>query len=290
MSFFGRMFQAAKSAFLHPEYGWKTTHFWGPVANWGLVGAAVADAVTRGPEVISMPMTSTLTLYSAIFMRFAWRVKPRNYLLFACHAFNFSAQLYQLKRGYTYQVEQEKLQASKPKITEDPANKIAALGAPKAPAASKAGPLPGLGDLKFDPVVFGGVGAGLLATALGGMQLQKVLLKSPNLPASIRPVVESDLGPFSIHFWAPICKWMLSISNLLDYDRPVDKVSTNQQIALCATGFIWSRYSLVIIPKNWSLFLVNFSLGLTGLYHLMRKLKATYIDNKNSGSNAVAAK
>ena len=25
----------------HPEYGWKTTHFWGPVANWGIVGAAV---------------------------------------------------------------------------------------------------------------------------------------------------------------------------------------------------------------------------------------------------------
>lgn len=48
---FGKIFQAARAAFMHPEHGWKTTHFWGPVANWGLVGAAVADAVQKGPEV-----------------------------------------------------------------------------------------------------------------------------------------------------------------------------------------------------------------------------------------------
>jgi mitochondrial pyruvate carrier 1 len=44
-------------------------------------------------------MTGALTLYSAVFMRYAMAVQPRNYLLFGCHAVNFSAQLAQ---GYRY--------------------------------------------------------------------------------------------------------------------------------------------------------------------------------------------
>lgn len=39
-----------------------------------------------------------LLLYSAIFMRFAWKVKPQNMLLFACHVTNFSAQTVQGSR------------------------------------------------------------------------------------------------------------------------------------------------------------------------------------------------
>ena len=31
------------------EHGMLTTHFWGPVANWGLVGSAVYDASFQGP-------------------------------------------------------------------------------------------------------------------------------------------------------------------------------------------------------------------------------------------------
>ncbi|KAL7689199.1 putative mitochondrial pyruvate carrier [Plasmopara halstedii] len=40
-----------------------------------------------------------LSIYSLIFMRLAWMVKHRNYLLQACHASNETAQLYQLQRG-----------------------------------------------------------------------------------------------------------------------------------------------------------------------------------------------
>ncbi len=35
-------------------------------------------------------------------MRFAWRVQPRNYLLFACHATNATAQAVQLYRFGNY--------------------------------------------------------------------------------------------------------------------------------------------------------------------------------------------
>lgn len=39
-----------------------------------------------------------MCVYSALFMRFAWMVQPRNYLLLACHASNETVQLYQLSR------------------------------------------------------------------------------------------------------------------------------------------------------------------------------------------------
>lgn len=35
-------------------------------------------------------------------MRFAWAVQPRNYLLFACHATNATAQTVQSARWYKY--------------------------------------------------------------------------------------------------------------------------------------------------------------------------------------------
>lgn len=35
-------------------------------------------------------------------------------------------------------------------------------------------------------------------------------------------------------------------------------------------GLIWSRYSLVIIPKNWNLFAVNFFVGSAGASQLYR--------------------
>ena len=44
-------------------------------------------------------MTGALSLYSATFMRYALAVSPANYLLFGCHAINFSSQLVQ---GYRY--------------------------------------------------------------------------------------------------------------------------------------------------------------------------------------------
>jgi mitochondrial pyruvate carrier 1 len=50
-----------------------STHFWGPVANWGLPLAAIADT-NKSPEFISGKMTAALSLYSLLFMRFAWMV------------------------------------------------------------------------------------------------------------------------------------------------------------------------------------------------------------------------
>ncbi|TPP62420.1 Mitochondrial pyruvate carrier [Fasciola gigantica] len=90
------------------------------------------------------------------------------------------------------------------------------------------------------------------------------------VPIRFRPFWEHPAGPKTIFFWAPTFKWALVIAGLSDITRPVEKVSTYQSCALAATGLIWSRYSLVIIPKNYNLFSVNIFLALTGLFQLGR--------------------
>ncbi|TWU77207.1 hypothetical protein ED733_008663 [Metarhizium rileyi] len=75
-----------------------STHFWGPVSNFGIPVAAVLDT-QKSPDLISGQMTGALCIYSATFMRYSLAVTPRNYLLFACHFVNECAQLTQ---GYRY--------------------------------------------------------------------------------------------------------------------------------------------------------------------------------------------
>lgn len=76
-------------------------HFWGPALNWTLPVAAMRDMGDDAAK-ISPIMTTVLVVYSMLFMRFAWRVGPRNYLLFACHATNEVAQIVQGIRYIVY--------------------------------------------------------------------------------------------------------------------------------------------------------------------------------------------
>ena len=87
--------------FMNSPVGPKTVHFWGPAANWALVGAAMLDA-NKPAENISTRMTTTLFFYSCFFMRFAWMVKPRNLMLLSCHFCNCSMQLALLHKRYKY--------------------------------------------------------------------------------------------------------------------------------------------------------------------------------------------
>ncbi|XP_076254958.1 mitochondrial pyruvate carrier 2-like isoform X2 [Rhynchophorus ferrugineus] len=90
------------------------------------------------------------------------------------------------------------------------------------------------------------------------------------VPAKLQPLWQHPAGPKTIFFWAPAFKWGLVIAGLADLQRPVEKISPFQTVALAATGVIWSRYSLVIIPKNYSLFSVNVFVAITQLYQLYR--------------------
>ncbi|KAF2582486.1 hypothetical protein F2Q68_00000691 [Brassica cretica] len=48
-------------AFLNSPVGPKTTHFWGPIANWGFVAAGLVD-MQKPPEMISGNMSSGILL------------------------------------------------------------------------------------------------------------------------------------------------------------------------------------------------------------------------------------
>lgn len=52
----------------------------------------------KDPEIISGRMTAALCGYSGVFMRYSMAVTPKNYLLFGCHAVNFTAQATQAYR------------------------------------------------------------------------------------------------------------------------------------------------------------------------------------------------
>lgn len=92
------------------------------------------------------------------------------------------------------------------------------------------------------------------------------------LPLTVKRIIKWDhpAGPKTIHFWAPMMKWGLVAAGIGDMARPADKLSKNQTISLLLTGTIWSRYSMVITPKNYTLFAVNCFLAFVALIQITR--------------------
>lgn len=65
-------------------------------------------------------------------------------------------------------------------------------------------------------------------------------------------------------------KWGLVFAGISDIQRPAETLSGTQQIALFATGAIWTRWCLIIKPKNYFLASVNFFLGAVAGYQVFR--------------------
>jgi hypothetical protein len=101
------------SKFMNSPVGPKTVHFWGPACNWALVAAAIADS-NKPPEAISRNITATLFFYSLLFMRFAWRVQPRNLLLLSCHTANASMQFILLQKRIRFDMDAKRKKAVAP--------------------------------------------------------------------------------------------------------------------------------------------------------------------------------
>lgn len=45
-------------------------------------------------------------------------------------------------------------------------------------------------------------------------------------------------------------KWGVVLSGAADFLRPAEKLSLTQNLALMATGSIWTRWCLIIKPRN----------------------------------------
>lgn len=67
-------------------------------------------------------------------------------------------------------------------------------------------------------------------------------------------------------------QWALVLAGVSDFARPAEKLSLTQNGALTATGFIWTRWCLIIKPKNYLLAAVNFFLGIVGVVQVSRIL------------------
>uniref|UniRef100_A0A8C7P525 Mitochondrial pyruvate carrier n=2 Tax=Oncorhynchus TaxID=8016 RepID=A0A8C7P525_ONCMY len=92
------------------------------------------------------------------------------------------------------------------------------------------------------------------------------------LPGKLRPIYNHPAGKDMINITAsgPTNPAGLVFAGLADMTRPADKLSLSQSGVLMTTGVIWSRWSLVIIPKNWFLFCCNCFLGASGATQLFR--------------------
>ncbi|EON66423.1 hypothetical protein W97_05520 [Coniosporium apollinis CBS 100218] len=82
----------------------------------------------------------------------------------------------------------------------------------------------------------------------------------------------SPIGPKTVHFWAPIFKWGVVLTGISDFARPAESLSLTQNLALMATGAIWTRWCFVIKPRNIFLASVNFLLFCVGATQVGRIL------------------
>ena len=121
-------------------------------------------------------MTGVMIGYSSLFMRFAYMVQPRNYLLFACHTFNVAAQLNQMRRAIEYKLEHV-------------ANAADELMATLRQA---------------------GAAGTLLAATLAGAPAARRALSKQSMPSFVHNIAAHPAGPFTVFFWAPTSKWCLS--------------------------------------------------------------------------------
>lgn len=85
-------------------------------------------------------------------------------------------------------------------------------------------------------------------------------------PFSIRSLLLHPAGPFTIFFWAPTCKWLITFANIGDTKKPAEYISANQQFVIAVSGLIWVRYSMVCVPRNWNLGSGNLFMSMTGFY------------------------
>ncbi|MCJ1360480.1 MAG: hypothetical protein MMC33_010485 [Icmadophila ericetorum] len=97
---------------------------------------------------------------------------------------------------------------------------------------------------------------------------------APGAPAQslVQRLWHSPVGVKTVHFWAPVMKWALVLTGVSDFWRPADKLSLTQNVALTATGAIWTRWCLIIKPRNVLLAAVNFFLGCVGVIQVSRIL------------------
>ncbi|KAK0633122.1 hypothetical protein B0T14DRAFT_53931 [Immersiella caudata] len=103
-----------------------------------------------------------------------------------------------------------------------------------------------------------------------GRRFQSTASDSTTQEPWLKRMWNSPIGLKTVHFWAPVMKWGLVLAGISDFARPAENLSLTQNAALTATGIIWTRWCLIIKPKNYLLAAVNFFLGMVGIVQVSR--------------------
>ncbi|KPU73421.1 uncharacterized protein Dana_GF27471 [Drosophila ananassae] len=94
------------------------------------------------------------------------------------------------------------------------------------------------------------------------------------VPNALQPLWQSPAGPKTVFFWGPSFKWLLVAAGLGDViNRPPQLISLNQSTVLAVTGLIYSRFAMVIIPKNYNLLAVNLTVATVQSYLILKHLR-----------------
>lgn len=108
-------------------------------------------------------------------------------------------------------------------------------------------------------------------TRFGGRRWQSTAAPAEPIQQSVfKKLWDSPVGVKTVHFWAPVMKWCIVIAGISDFYRPAEKLSLTQNVALTCTGAIWTRWCLIIKPRNILLAAVNFFLGVVGVVQVSR--------------------
>ncbi|KAH8365018.1 hypothetical protein KR200_008508 [Drosophila serrata] len=105
---------------------------------------------------------------------------------------------------------------------------------------------------------------------------------------SVDPFIPQSLQPFwtseAVFFWGPFFKWGMVVAGLGDtLSRPAQNISLNQCGSLAAASLIYTRYSMVITPKNYFMLSVNLTVFMIQSFLIGRHLKW----RSENGPNAV---
>ena len=96
-----------------------------------------------------------------------------------------------------------------------------------------------------------------------------MLLVHSQVSINIKANVSNSCAVF---FWAPTFKWAITFSNIGDLQKPAEKISPYQQVAIFATGLLWTRYSFVVVPVNYNLAVANVFMAASAGFQLYRKM------------------
>lgn len=73
------------------------------------------------------------------------------------------------------------------------------------------------------------------------------MLLRPRCSKSATPPQIPDISTFTD---ADAAQWSIVIAGISDFYRPVEQLSVSQNMAITATGAIWTRWCMIVRPQN----------------------------------------